>query len=80
MPKKFGDGELISAGQLEEGDLYKENTRAKLRIEVFSVTAVDDEYITLLSKQVGQKTYPVDRPLILVQRAGLPVPNPDPVD
>lgn len=72
MAKRYGTGELITANDLKIDDVYVTNTKAKLRFTVFS-TEVTDEAIKTLTDN-GEFLYEMDRPLILVQRDGSPVP------
>ena len=79
MPKKFGTGMLIRADELQEDDLYTENTRSKLRLEVKMYDIVEASGQILIQTGNGPRHYEFDRPVILIQRDGLPVPNPDDV-
>lgn len=75
MPKQYGTGSLISAGELQIDDLFVTNTRSKHRISVSTI--VEDKGLLLIN---GTYTYETDRPLILVQRDGFPVPMPPTTD
>lgn len=74
MAKKFGTGELISAGELQVDDVYVTNTKAKLRWQVLSIDTSAKDHMVVSSDR-GVISYEFDRPLILVQRGGAPVPD-----
>lgn len=71
MSKQFGVGRLIEAKDLQEGDVYKPNTKVKIRFQVKDISVGDR---VVIASDQGPFNYPPDRPVILVQRDGLPVP------
>lgn len=67
--KQFGEGELITANDLQVGDVFKTNTRMKKRLDANLITR--ENGLVVVS---GGFVFEPSRPLILIQRDGLPVP------